>query len=1149
MADSDWQFSILGPLTVRSGGRALTPAAAKQRILLATLLLHDRRLVPLDVLVERLWDHQPPYGARRTVQAYVMRLRRSLGGATGPGQLIRTAPGGYLIDLAPGQLDLHTFRALADEAEQSTGAGALVEAADRFAAALALWRGPALADVESESLRHGEILGLTEQRLQVIERRIDVELRLGHHRDLIHELRTLVADHPLRERYWSQLILALYRSRQRADALAAYRRIDRILARDLGIDPGPELRELHRAVLCDDEQLRHPGTSGESPVLLTAPSPRPSTGVSELPAPDLRERDWPGPRQLPRDITDFVGREDAMAQITDALNAPATVPVVVLCGPPGAGKTALAVRVAHHLRSRFPDGQLYARLSGPADPDRQSAEILAELLRGTGVVDAAIPPGAEERSTVLRARLADRQVLLLLDDATSAEQVRPLLPGTAGCAVLVTSRSQLRGLSALDGARRVPVDVLSEDEAVQLLTRCLGTDLARVERSTVAQLAELCARLPLALRIAAANVSGQGPERLRPHIAELLRGDRLTSLAVAGDGGAAVRAAFNRSYADLDPACRRLFRLLGVLPGEDVTVPYVAVLLDTDLGQAGQALDTLLSSCLLQQSRVEGRYQLHNLLRLYAAELVAAEEPAELSRAAFDRFVGHLAAHADAAARVLYPELRRLPVPVGPPVGTHTVEAAMVWLNAERATLIATIVRTAAMGQVRTAASLADAVRGYLHSHRYDNDWSVASTAALEAAELADDPHAAASMHRSLCVLHWSIADYTSALVHGRRALAGFRRLAVSDDVASALNNLGMIHDELGEMPAAVRCYRLGLSLRQHPGHLTPLRLGPILNNLGYAHYQLGELDLAVAELTEAQETCRQSHCREGELKTLLNLAMACCERGELQLAEDRTANALAICRETGNRHDEAEALRTLAVICRETGRQTVALRHARQAAMLACRTANRKQEVDAVNTVGSIRCQLGALPRAYQEHVRALRLARSMRYPWGEVAALLGMADVGRRQGQWQRAAGQASSALAVAKRHSFRLRESDAHTLLADILAAQGRHERAVAHHRHAVSMQRPHGYRPGLALAQRLSAAPDPRAPRRLVPARVRTDDLAGPVEPASQSIAHVLLSTVDIVPVPDRCASPAVPGSGDTQRSGDDRSRGPNVANLR
>ncbi len=1080
VADSDWQFSILGPLTVRSGGRTLTPAAAKQRTLLATLLLHDRRLVPLDVLVERLWDHQPPHGARRTVQAYVMRLRRSLGGSRGPGQLIRTAPGGYLIDLTPGQLDLHTFRALADGAEQSTSAGALTEAAERFAAALALWRGPALADVESESLRHGEILGLTEQRLQVIERRVDVELRLGHHRDLIGELRTLVADHPLRERYWSQLILALYRSRQRADALAAYRRIDRILARDLGIDPGPELRELHRAVLCDDEVLRHPGTGGEPLVLLRTAQCRPSADPGDQPAPYVRERDWPGPRQLPRDITDFVGREDAMAQITEALNAAATVPVVVLCGPPGAGKTALAVRVAHQMRSRFPDGQLYARLSGPADPDRRSAEILAELLRGTGLAGAAIPPGVEERSTVLRARLADRRVLLLLDDAASAEQVRPLLPGTAGCAVLVTSRSQLRGLSALDGARRVPVDVLTEDEAVRLLTRCLGAEVARVEASSVIQLAELCARLPLALRIAAANVAGQGPERLRPHIAALLRGDRLTSLAVAGDGGAAVRAAFNRSYADLDPACRRLFRLLGVLPGEDVTVPYVAALLDTDLEQAGQALDTLLVSCLLQQSPVEGRYQLHNLLRLYAAELAESEEPAELRRAAFGRYLGHLSAQVDAAARMLYPQLRRLPVPVEPPAGTHTVDTAMDWLNAERATLVATIVRTAALGQVRTAASLADAVRGYLHSHRYDNDWSVVTTAALDAATRAEDPYAIASMHRSLCVLHWSTADYGGALAHGRRALAGFRRLAAPDDMASALNNLGMIHDELGEMPAAVRCYQLGLTLRQHTGQVTQLRLGPVLNNLGYAHYQLGELDLALTRLTEAQEVCRRSHCREGEAKALLNLAMAGCERGELQLAEGRTARALEICRQTGNRHDEAEALRTLAVVRREAGRHTVALRHARQAAMLARRTTNRKQEVDAVNTVGSVRCQLGALAQAYQEHLRALRLARDMCYRWGEVAALLGMADIGRRQGQWERAAGQASSALAIAKRHSFRLRCSDAHALLADILTAQGRHDRAAAHHRHAVNMQRPHGYRPGLALTQRLSSAPPLQSP---------------------------------------------------------------------
>lgn len=650
-------FGILGPLRIRVADNAVVVRAAKQRSLAAGLILHANKIVTVDELTELLWDEQPPPGARGAVQAYVMRLRHALGDTPGQ-QLIRTAADGYLFATPPETVDHVRFRRLACMADRSAAAGQLSLASRQLDEALELWRGPAFADIESDLLRR-EVPVLAEQRLIAIERRIEIELALGHHRRVISELRALVAEHPLRERYWYLLMLALHHSGWRADALAAYRRARRLLTDELGIEPGDELRKLHEAVLADrpiagvDKCARYGGTGSSADDGLAGHAspgdgrpnnarvtPRPPEGSRQIrcvPGGGLAgghasvtvraggSRDpWVRQCQLPRDVGDFVGRVATAGQLTAELTAgSAVVPVVVLSGPPGVGKTALAIRVAHHVRRAFPDGQLYARLSGAGGRPRRVSAILAELMIATGLCRNSIPEKLDQRAAVFRAWLADRRVLVVLDDAAGAPQVRSLLPGTPGCAVLATGRTDLRGLTALDGASGHVLDVLQPPEALALLSHILGEDRVAAEFAAAEDLAAVCGHLPLALRISAANLASRPGQRLGSYVAELRAEDLLAKLCVNGDPAAAVHAAFDTSYDALDPVLRRLFGLLGLLPRPDFTPGDAAALLDTDAAQAARLLDRLAAASLIHL-HAPGRFRFHNLLKTYAAQKASA---------------------------------------------------------------------------------------------------------------------------------------------------------------------------------------------------------------------------------------------------------------------------------------------------------------------------------------------------------------------------------------------------------------------------------------------------------------------------------------------------------------------------------------------
>lgn len=597
MTVDDVRFAVLGPLALRRDRRPVRLGGPRPRVLLASLLLRANELVGVDQLVDRLWGVNPPQDARAALQVVVTRLRQALGVDA---ERIRTQPGGYLIAVSPDELDLLHFNELVARADEAARAGDITAESKLLTEAVGLWHGPPLVNVPSDLLHREDVAQLSERHLLAEEQRNEAGLRLGRHTALISELRSLTAQHPLRERFWAQLTTALYRSGRQAEALAAYGSVAQLLSDELGIDPGPELRELHQAVLTADPVLATPE------MLPTSPPWQPSC-------------------QLPLDIGVFAGRERLVDHLVELLGSDAghSLPVVALSGSPGVGKSALAIRVAHQLRSAFPDGQWYLQLAGTSTTPRHPGDVLAELLVTAGLPATALPAGLHERAAVLRARLADRRVLLVCDDAASADQVRSLLPGTAGCAVLVTSRTELSGL-ALQGAYHVALDPLSSAEATELLTSMLGAGRVHAEPDATAELARLCDHIPLALRITGANLTARPHASLNLYADELRCGDRLSLLAVPGDPNTAVRAAFELSYVALPVELRYAFRRLGLVPGSDFTPETTAALLEVDIARAEELLEHLTARNLLRR-QASKRYFLHDLIRLYAAELASAD--------------------------------------------------------------------------------------------------------------------------------------------------------------------------------------------------------------------------------------------------------------------------------------------------------------------------------------------------------------------------------------------------------------------------------------------------------------------------------------------------------------------------------------------
>jgi DNA-binding SARP family transcriptional activator len=881
-------------MQVHYRGAPLQVRGNKQRLLLATLLLQGNRVVTTDVLAEALWGAAPPPTARVTIHNYVKRLRDAL--ATIGRDRIATQPQGYLIQIGPGELDVIQFEDLLQAARAAARQGDW-EAAERQArAALELWRGDPIADVPSQYLAVREIPRLTEMRLQAAETWADASLYLGMHAEVIAQMQQLVAEAPLRERHHGLLMTALVGAGRQAEALAAYQRARRVLVDELGVEPGQELQDLHQRILTGDldrSSARSAGVAGKAPARVV-------------------------PRELPAPPRHFTGRAVELAALTRLLDQGGsgghrTVVISAIDGTAGVGKTTLALRWAHQVAHSFPDGQLYVNLRGfdPALPPMPAAEAIRLALDALGVPAGRIPASLDAQAGLYRSVLAGKKVLIVADNAADPDQVRPLLPGSPGCLVIVTSRSTLAGLVATDGAVPMSLDVLTSAEARDLLARIVGAGRVAAEPEAAGRLIEACSCLPLALAIAAARAATRPRQTLAAVAAELAdAAGRLDALQSDGDPGASVRAALASSYRYLSAETARMLRLLVVHPGPDISLSAAAGLAGVPGQQAARQLAELADASLVSRHGAD-RYTLHDLVRLYAAEQAQRVDGGTERQAAMDRMLDHYLHTGYAAALLIRPG--RTPIAIdaaSPGAGPEQPAdsgAAESWYEAEHRVLIAVIGSAFAAGQDARAWKIAWTLDDYLGLRGHWHDRLAVQTIALAAAGRLGELSMQASSHVFLAENAAWLSRYDDAESHYGQGLALCRQAGNRVLQAQAHLGLGGLLHQQGHYGRAADHARQALELYTAEGHLNGQ--ANALNGLGWNLAQLGDYEQALVHCRQALALCRKAGGRHIEAITLDSLGYAHHQLGQHAEATDCFQQALDIARQIGFRHQQADSL------------------------------------------------------------------------------------------------------------------------------------------------------------------------------------------------------------------------------------------------
>jgi DNA-binding SARP family transcriptional activator/Flp pilus assembly protein TadD len=967
------EFGLLGPIVVDCGGVTVPVPRGRQRAVLAVLLLNAGRVVSVGEIAETLWGCAPPPSAAASVRNYVKRLRGVLGDAE-RARIVTRSPG-YVIRVDPGELDVARFEVLLEGARKAARGRSWEIAADQARAALKLWRGEPLADVESEALALREVPRLAELRLQAAELQIDAELRLGRHGVVIAELERLAAAHPLRERFHARLMLALYRDGRQSEALAAYQRARRLLIDELGAEPGAELRELHRQILA----------TGPVP----PPGARPA-GAGAVAA---------VPRELPGPVAQFVGRAAELAELTELLDracteAPQTLVVSAIVGTAGAGKTALAIQWAHQVAHRFPDGQLHVNLRGyDPGPPTPVADALAGFLRSLGVAEQDIPAETGDRAARYRSLVAHRRLLIMIDNAGDAEQVRPLLPGNPSCVTVVTSRDALAGLVARDGARRLDLGALPSADAVELLRALIGGRVD-AEPDASATLAGYCASLPLALRVAAERTAAAPGVSLAEVTSELAaHHERLDLLDAAGDQLTAVRAVFSWSVRHLDDEAARAFRLLGLHPGTDFDAYATAALADASLRQARLLLDRLRRAHMVQPAAA-GRYCMHDLLRAYAAEQAAQAWSGQEREAALTRLFDHYLATAAAAADVLFPgdpDQPVLPPLAGPVPPITSPVAALAWLDAQRSTLVAVAARAADHGWPRHAIGLGATIFRYVDVG-YFSDAAAVHGHARRAAVLCGDRAAEAAALTMLGAADAAVGHLGRATSHLEEALALCREEGDSTGEARALGNLGVAEYCRGRYRQSADCHRKALAIY--------LRIGDdagearALHALGVVELRRGRLEQAARHLRRSLALFRAAGLRSGEAHVLNQLGELELRQGHYEQAAGHLSQSLRLGREIGGRLCQAHALAGLGIAELRQGRLRQATGHLRRSLTLHRQAGNRSGEAQALNGLGEAFLAASQAGRARARHAAALALATRCGDQQEQARARIGLAS-----------------------------------------------------------------------------------------------------------------------------------------------------------
>jgi DNA-binding SARP family transcriptional activator/Tfp pilus assembly protein PilF len=1039
------QVRLLGSVDVTVGGEVRPVAGLRRKAVLATLGLAAGEIVSLTRLIDVVWEDRAPATAANTLQSHVSFLRRVLGSRTA---VVARGPG-YLLDIGTEATDLLVAERLIRDARQATDPS---RSAEQLRAALALWRGQPLADVAGLAGLRGQAERLANLRLDAVHALAEARLALGEHAALLPELQRVTGEHPFHEQLHAQLMLALYRSGRQADALEAYRRLRGRLGAELGIDPSRHLRELEAAILRQDADLQ----PSSPPVALRAVPP---------PAAQLV------PAQLPAPVDGFVGRaaqldqlDASLAAALDGAGAP-TLVIAAIEGTAGVGKTSLAVHWAHRVRDRFPDGQLYLNLRGYAtSPPVQPAQALAQFLRALGVPDERVPLDVDEAAAMYRTLLADRRMLVVLDNAAGPEQVRPLLPGSPRCAVLVTSRDRLGGLVASDGARRLDLDVLDAGDARALLARILGGSRAGAHPQAVAELARLCGFLPLALRIAAANLAGRPGASVAQYVTELGDGNRLAALQVDGDESLAVRAAFDLSYAALKPAECSMFRLLGLVPGPDVDTPAAACLAGTSPHQARRTMHRLVGAHLVNEPTAD-RFTLHDLLRQYARSLADAEDGPSGTAAAMHRLGDFYLDATHAAADLLYLETVRLPAPPAPagqrlaaPFADHT--RALAWLDTERANLVALVHAAAEHGPRPAAWQLADNLRGYFYLRRHLVDHLAVATDAVRAAQ--GRPMAQATAHLSLGAAHDAGGHTGPAIANYTTALALAEQAGWLEGQGAALNNLGTVHSQTGRHRQAAQRFAQAAAVFERAGRLIGQAI--CLDNLGIVRRELGELEPAAALHAQAIDLHRQTGFPVGHANALTNLAAVYHDLGRLDQAWRHYSEALTLHRQTGNRDRQAKCLYGMAELHCSAGFPEDATNPAHEALILAQEIGDLRTEANATMTLAAIDDRLGEFRSALDRYRLALRLAGRTDSRYLQARALVGVARSQLGLEHTDDALATVQQALTLIRDGGYRKLEVDALTILAGIHTTQGRPDEAATLAQEALRLCRQTGYAPG-------------------------------------------------------------------------------------
>ena len=985
------EVRFLGPLEVWAGGRRVAVPGPRQQRLLAVLLLHAGRVLTMDALVDALWDGTPPPTGRRQVHNAVARLRRSV--APIRDLVVREGPG-YRAEFAEEQIDGQRFARSVAFAKRQRARGLGQDAIETMSAALELWRGPAFAGLTGHVIE-AAAARFNEERTTALEELMDLRLAEGEGAALVPELTKLCAEHRLRESFARQLMVALHRAERQQEALETYDRIRRALADELGIDPGPALRETHQRVLLSAPELAPP--AAPSARVVTA-APREGGAEYRPSSAEVAVAAVP-PRGLPRDLADFTGRITEISQVLAMVDSvPGTsVAVVTLDGMAGVGKTTLAVRVAHLIANRYPDGQLFVDLHGhtPGQRPLTPAATLDLLLRHLGTPPERIPEGYEARVGHWRSTMAGRRMLVILDNAENEAQVSALLPGTPGSAVLVTSR---RRLVALEGARSLSLDLLPHDDAVNLFNEVAGPGHAVREPERVDEAVRLCGLLPLAVRIAASRLRHRPAWRVADLVDRLRDEQRRLGELSPGDRGAL--AAFHVSYQQLPADQRRPFRLLGLHPGPDFGIHDVAALLDLPLAYSDDMLEALLDVHLVVQ-HTPGRYHLHDLVLQFARSLVASQESELDQRSALGR-LGEYYLRLGSAIEQLVDPGRQLVEPeaagsVAVPT-LHTVADARSTVAAGHRTFLTTIGQARARGLLRQAWQLSVVLGSCLLRQGYVNEAQVGYEWGLEAARRADDQEGQVAVLRSLGFAHISTGRFADALTTLREGLAIERGRGNAPGVGRILNNIGIAHIRLGQYTAALSALRGVVDLLGESGSARDRAV--TLGNLGVAYTQLGRYREALDCFEGMLSLNERAGSRSTAVLALINMGWVHIRTGELDKARDYLGRGLALNGEIGGKEGEARGRYLLGDCLLAQGHLGEALSQAREALVLARQIANRDIESHALNVLGRVHFALGDLEEAARCFESVLRLIESSGQAFKGAIAHSGLARVAAARG-----------------------------------------------------------------------------------------------------------------------------------------------------